>query len=83
MASGVPVLASEEGALPEIVTPGETGRLVDKNDSRKLSEALTEMLSDRGRLEEMGRRARESVVGRFTIGRQVEVIERLYRLVLD
>lgn len=83
MASGVPVLASREGALPEIVTPGETGRLIDKNDTRQLAEVLTEMLSDRGRLEKMGRRARESVVERFTIARQVEVIERLYRLVLD
>lgn len=44
MACGVPVVASNRAALPEVV--GEAGRLVDPDDPEKLAETLVEVLSD-------------------------------------
>jgi glycosyltransferase involved in cell wall biosynthesis len=81
MASGVPVLAAEQGALPEIVRDGQTGRIVPAEDPDALASAILQLLSDRRGLLEMGRRARTDAESRFTIGRQAGEIEGLYRLV--
>ena len=46
-ASGVPVVASRSGALPDVV--GEAGLVVEPGDPRKLSEALVAYLDEPGR----------------------------------
>jgi glycosyltransferase involved in cell wall biosynthesis len=81
MASGVPVLAAEQGALPEIIRDGQTGRVVPAEDPDALASALIDLFGDRQELAEMGRRARTDAGSRFTIGRQAGEIEGLYRLV--
>jgi glycosyltransferase involved in cell wall biosynthesis len=81
MASGVPVLATGRGALPEIVRDGRTGRIVPAEDPGALASAILQLLNDRPGLVEMGRQARKDAESRFTIGRQAGEIERLYRLV--
>lgn len=83
MASGVPVLASDRGALGEIVDDGRTGRVVPAGDRDALASALIGLLQDRRRLAEMGRRAREEARNRFSVDRQSMEIEGLYRRVLD
>lgn len=45
MAAGVPVIASNRGALPEVV--GGAGRLIDPDDPDALAAALAEILGDR------------------------------------
>ena len=44
MTIGVPVVASNRGALPEVV--GDAGLLVDPNDSTALAIAMERMLGD-------------------------------------
>jgi glycosyltransferase involved in cell wall biosynthesis len=51
---GVPVLATETGALPEYVVPGETGWLVPPNDPAALAAALRAALADPACLQRMG-----------------------------
>lgn len=46
MASGLPVVASRVGGLPEIVSDGETGFLVEPADSAQLAELLMSVLDD-------------------------------------
>lgn len=50
MASGLPVVGSEVGGLPELVRPYETGLLVSPGDPIRLAAAIVETLSlpDRG-----------------------------------
>lgn len=52
MAAGVPVLAFNTSAMPEIVQPG-TGFLVDVNDLLAMVEIITRLARDRGQLEQM------------------------------
>jgi len=47
MAHGTPVVASEVGGIPEVVTDRETGFLVKPEDADALAEALTEVLRNR------------------------------------
>src|SRR5690606_14037058 len=40
MASGVPVVASRVGGLPELIVPGETGELCDPDDLVEFADAI-------------------------------------------
>jgi glycosyltransferase involved in cell wall biosynthesis len=66
MASGLPVVASRLGGVPEIVVDGETGFLVDPGDVDELHDRLALLLGDPVLAADMGRRAREVVLGQFT-----------------
>jgi glycosyltransferase involved in cell wall biosynthesis len=53
-----PVVATRAGGLPEQVVEGETGYLVTVDDPQELAQALSKMLRDPGRADEMGRMGR-------------------------
>jgi len=58
MMRGTTVIASQAGGLCELVTPGETGLLVPRNDVAALAQAMTSVLVDRELAESMGAKAR-------------------------
>lgn len=46
MAAGTPIIATEAGAVPEVLAQGRAGRLVGVRDSEALAEAVAEVLRD-------------------------------------
>lgn len=66
MASGLPVVASRLGGVPEIVVDGKTGFLVSPGDVDELHARLALLLSDPVLAADMGRRGRDLVLERFT-----------------
>jgi glycosyltransferase involved in cell wall biosynthesis len=67
--SGVPVVASTVGGVPEVVADGETGVLVPPGDADALAAALRRVLDDGGAVDgPMGRAGRERCLARFEIG---------------
>jgi glycosyltransferase involved in cell wall biosynthesis len=67
MASGVPLVATTGGALPEVVgTDGETGLLVPPDDPGALAVAIGRLLDDEALRVRLGAAGRERVMGRFT-----------------
>jgi glycosyltransferase involved in cell wall biosynthesis len=73
MASGLPVLATRVGGIPDLVTPGSTGELVPPRDAAAAGEVLAAWAADPARLPQLGRaghaRARESFSRERMIGR--------------
>jgi glycosyltransferase involved in cell wall biosynthesis len=65
LASGLPLVASNVGGIPDAVKPGETGALVPPGDAKALGDALEALVSDNPARREMSRRAREDGVARF------------------
>jgi glycosyltransferase involved in cell wall biosynthesis len=63
--SGLPVVATDVGAVREVVVPGETGMVVPPRDPGALSKAVREVLASPAGL---GLRAREHCLARFEIG---------------
>jgi glycosyltransferase involved in cell wall biosynthesis len=66
MACGLPVLASDNGGLPEIVVDGETGRLLPPGDVAVWAATIAETCADPAVLERLGRAARRRAVDEFT-----------------
>lgn len=62
----VPVVGGRAGGVPDAVADGETGLLVDPENTENLKAALVELLRDRDRARKMGRRARLRVQKSFT-----------------
>ncbi|KAM0271160.1 hypothetical protein ACHAQH_009161 [Verticillium albo-atrum] len=59
MASGVPVVARDEGGPSDIIEEGRCGHLVPPGDLEAFVGRVVRLAEDRGAREEMGRRARE------------------------
>jgi glycosyltransferase involved in cell wall biosynthesis len=65
LASGLPVVATRVGGLPELVRDGETGRLVDVDDATALGDALEELVTNNALRRRMSAQARADAVERF------------------
>jgi N-acetyl-alpha-D-glucosaminyl L-malate synthase BshA len=82
MACGVPVVASDVGGLPEVVTEGETGFLAAVGDVAAMAEKVEQLLSDERLHRTMSRLARERVESTFRLDPAVDRYEAVYRRVL-
>lgn len=76
MACGVPVIGSDSGEIPHVV--GDAGLLVPEGNSAALREALSRVLNDGDRRQEMARAGRERVLERFTNARIADETVRAY-----
>jgi glycosyltransferase involved in cell wall biosynthesis len=65
MAAGLPVVANAVGGIPDLVTDGVTGRLVERGDLPALAKALAEALAESGTDLTTATAARTHVQGRY------------------
>ncbi len=81
MSVGTPVIASNVGAIPEIVKDGVVGFLVPPDDPEALAERIKLLLTDTKLREQMGRNGRERFLSRFewtrNIPRQMDWFEQI------
>jgi glycosyltransferase involved in cell wall biosynthesis len=81
MASGLPIVASDTGGLPEMVDDGRTGFLVPVGDAEALAQRLALLLSDDQLCGRMSSASRERVRQRFSATRMaaetLEIYDRL------
>jgi glycosyltransferase involved in cell wall biosynthesis len=81
-ASGVPVVGTHHGGIPEAVMDGTTGYLVRERDVGQLAGALDALLSSTDLRLQFGAAARRFVRERFDLHTQTRALERLYQTVL-
>jgi glycosyltransferase involved in cell wall biosynthesis len=79
LASGVPVVASEVGGIPEVVVPGSTGALVRPGDPDALTDAIVTMLEDDAGRVRLGANGRRRIEEEFSWQRAGESTLELYR----
>jgi glycosyltransferase involved in cell wall biosynthesis len=77
MASGLPVIGTRVGGIPEILEDGRQGLLIPPADSRALAEAVRILACDAARRERMAQAARRQAL-RFDIGRTVAELQTAY-----
>jgi glycosyltransferase involved in cell wall biosynthesis len=78
MARRVPVVASDVGGIPEVVTDAVDGRLVPPGDSAALAGAVVALLRDPDLRRRLGEAGRRTVADRFSIDAHVRRIEEIY-----
>lgn len=67
MAAGLPVVATDVSGMPEAVSDGVTGLLVEPDDANALAEALERVLSDTELSARLGAAARARIAEEFTL----------------
>jgi glycosyltransferase involved in cell wall biosynthesis len=75
---GRPIVATRVGGLPEPVADGETGFVVEPEDSAALAYALARLLEDPQLAARMGDAARSRAVNQYAVDRYADDYERLY-----
>jgi glycosyltransferase involved in cell wall biosynthesis len=83
LAMEVPVLATRVGGTPEIVTDGETGRLVPPKAPEAMAEAILEFLADREGWRAMAVRGREVVESEFDFTVRTRRLEAIYTELME
>ena len=79
MASGLPVVATLHGGIPEAVESKQDGLLVPERDSRALAAALLEIADNEGIYQTFSRNAAVSVREKFEQTRSITMLEGFYR----
>lgn len=83
MSTGIPVVATRVGGVPDMVEHGRSGWLVAPRDFEDIASRVVQTLTTTGMLERMGKHARSSMVTRMdlrdSIARVAALLERLAR----
>src|SRR5213083_1303036 len=79
MALGLPVVASDAGGNPDLITPDDTGVLVAPLDPQAWARSLARVLDDAEFAARIARHGRELVRREFTLERSAERTEAVYR----
>lgn len=80
MASGVPVVSTLSGAIPEYVPDGLAGILVEEGNAHALAEAIIALHRNPEKAQELGRGGREYALAHYEVRANIRRVE---QLVLD
>ncbi len=83
LAAARPVVATRVGGVPDVVTDGVDGFLVEPGDVEALAERLERLARDPELRRAMGEAGRTRVLPRYAVARLIDDIDRLYRSLLE
>lgn len=75
MSVGLPVLAYDDGGVPEMVLDGETGRLSPSGDVDRLARGMLELAEDESLRRRFGEAGRRRSRGLFSVERHIDRME--------
>ncbi len=80
MASGVPVIGSDSGAIPDVI--GEAGLIVPEDDVTALADALTRLQGDSALRQGLAEAGRARVLALFTHAQVAQATVEVYETML-
>lgn len=83
MSVGTPVIATDVGAIPELIKSGTNGLLVHPGDAHEMANAITYLFSDEDQANEMAIKAQELVLQKFNSCSIAGKLEVIYKEILD
>lgn len=78
MAAGTPVVASNVGGIPELITDGETGRLISSREPADFAQAIIDLLENPDQSQAIAQRAARYVHGNLSNDRMADAYRALY-----
>jgi len=79
MSVAKPVIGCRGQGIAEVIQHGSNGFLVGVDNDRELALAISMLLRDESRRQNLGRAARETILDGFTLRQQAERFARIYR----
>lgn len=78
MATGLPIVATRVGGIPEVVVDGETGTLVPPSDHRALAAALARYIQEPALATQQGAAGRKRIEQTYSLAGMVSAYAQLY-----
>jgi glycosyltransferase involved in cell wall biosynthesis len=82
LASGLPVIGTNAGGIPEVIKDKENGFVVLAGEERALSKAILDIFNNPEKLEKMGLRSRELFEQYFSLNIMINKLDVLYQNLL-
>ncbi len=83
MSMELPVVVTKAGGMQEVIEDSVDGLLSEVYDHSKLAGDLKRVLSNEKFAETLGANARKKVESEFNVGRQLDIFEKEYKLLLE
>lgn len=83
LASGVPIISSSRGLLPEMIEDTQSGLVLTRDEPEDIMGALLRLIEEPGLATELGSGARRSARSRFDAASHAEAITRLVERISD
>lgn len=78
MSARLPIIATRVGGIPEMITDGADGLLVESKNSHQLAQAIKKLYEDQELRNELATAAKKTVEEKFTIKKMVKETEKTY-----
>lgn len=82
MSSGLPVITTKVGGIPELVEHNKTGLLVEPNNVNQLIIAIEYLILNPAKRERIGRNAREHILSNYTIEKMASKTRNFYKKIV-
>ena len=83
MSCGIPTIATDVGAFPELIIESETGTIIPAGNVDAMSASITTLLSSPSNLNQMSLTARQEMQKHFDLNREITEILKVYDSLLD
>ncbi len=80
LSAGSPVIGSNSGGIPDIISDGWNGLLFERENADELSEKIIMLLNDEQKRDEIGRNARKSFEKRYCIDQHCSRFEQMLQV---
>ncbi len=80
MAAGLPIIATEVGGIPDMITDQENGLLCEAKNSNQLAGKITSLASDPVLRQKIAERAKQDLVKRFSFPKMISDTKSAYEL---
>ncbi|MBE0683839.1 MAG: glycosyltransferase family 4 protein [Anaerolineales bacterium] len=81
MACEIPVIVTPVGGVLDVLEDGKNGLLVNVKDENSLAEKILGLLDNNEKRRALGKSARESILNRFTLQKELEANLNVYRTI--
>ncbi|GAB7387592.1 hypothetical protein BSNK01_14290 [Bacillaceae bacterium] len=78
MSTGMPVVATKHAGIPELVTHEKNGFLVEEKNIEQMTKMIALYLKNPKLWNMFGKKARETIVDKFNLSKQIDYQEELY-----
>jgi glycosyltransferase involved in cell wall biosynthesis len=83
MAAGKPIVATDVGGNSENLAAGKAGILVPAGDPKALRQAIVELIENKNKRAELGKRAQKIARQQYSLAAMIERTENIYREILS
>jgi len=79
MLSGVPVVASDFGGIPDVIQHNKTGLLFQNDNPKQLAQQLSDLLTNADRCQVLTQNARRTAIAKFDIQKTITIYDFFFR----